>query len=651
MRDKKRLYLVALALAVANLSASLGFAETADEVRAKALAVLKSDASFEQKAAACEDLRRFGDRDCVPILAGMLGDEQLAHRARYALESIPDRSVEEALRAALDRLNGKSLCGVISSIGVRRDSAAVEMLGKRLGSDDGEVVRTTAIALGRIGTPAAGKAMLDALKDAKGDNTNRICDGLLSCGANLAAQGQQDKAKEIYDALLAQNLPARFRVAALRGAVLCDSVDGMKRLSGMLHDNDYGVFAMALRVAAEMKDKKVADVLVAEIGKLPADRVLAVVKVLAQRRDKAAVPLLLDMAAKGEKDARLEAIQSLAEIGDPSAMPAFVELMKDKDGPIATSAAVALTALPGAEVDATIVKMLDQFDSPLRIKMIEIAGQRRAAGAMPAILKAMSDAEILVRMAAVRSYGELAGPSGIPVLIDTLTKSADAREIALGERTLASVMPMASEKDACAGRLAAALSKAGTPVKPALLRVLRVAGGPEALQAVRGAVEDADKDVRATAFRVLGEWMSVDAAPLLLDLAKNSREPADKLLALRGYLGIALQNSVAATDRLAICRQAAPLIQRPEEKRMLLGALGSVAGGESLDLIVSYLDDPAVRREAVATVMAIAEKRKPKQHTGVAQEALEKVLKVAADDAAVVKRAEELLKQIANEKK
>ena len=69
--------------------------------------------------------------------------------------------------AALDKLSGKLLSGVISSIGARRDAAAVGLLGKHLGDRDGDVVRTTAIALGRIGTVAAGKALRDALPDAK----------------------------------------------------------------------------------------------------------------------------------------------------------------------------------------------------------------------------------------------------------------------------------------------------------------------------------------------------------------------------------------------------------------------------------------------------------------------------------------------------
>ena len=367
MRDRNLWFAVVLSWLGTMSSLPPLHAETADEVRAKALAVLKSDAPLEQKSAACEDLARVGDKDCVPVLAGMLGNEQLSHRARYALEPIPDKSVDEALRAALDKLNGKLLSGVISSIGTRRDSAAVELLGKHLGHRDGDVVRTTAIALGRIGTVAAGKAMLDALKDAKGDNIGRICDGLLTCGANLAAQGQQGEAKTIYDGMLAQNLPVRFRAAALRGAVLCDPSGGMKLLGSMIHDNEFCVFAMALRVAVEMKDKKVTDVLVSEVGKLPADRVVPVVKILGQRGDKAALPLLLEMAKKGEKDVRLEAIQSVGEIGDASAVPVLVELMKDKDDAIGRAAAAAVAGLPGAEVDAAIVKILESPDPALRL--------------------------------------------------------------------------------------------------------------------------------------------------------------------------------------------------------------------------------------------------------------------------------------------
>ena len=79
MRNRYLLFAVVLSWFGDLASVSTLNAETADEVCARALAVLKSDAPLEQKAAACRDLARVGDKDCVPVLAGMLGDDKLSH--------------------------------------------------------------------------------------------------------------------------------------------------------------------------------------------------------------------------------------------------------------------------------------------------------------------------------------------------------------------------------------------------------------------------------------------------------------------------------------------------------------------------------------------------------------------------------------------
>jgi HEAT repeat protein len=128
-----------------------------------------------------------------------------------------------------------------------------------------------------------------------------------------------------------------------------------------------------------MKDRQVTDVLTSEIGNLPADRVVPVVRILGQRGDKAALPLLLEMAKKGNKPVCLEAIQSLAEIADVSAVPVLVGLMQDKDAATARAATATLTTLPGAQVDSAIVAILESPDRTLRRQMLEIAGQRRIA--------------------------------------------------------------------------------------------------------------------------------------------------------------------------------------------------------------------------------------------------------------------------------
>ena len=87
---------------------------------------LKTAPDREAKEESCRALAQIGTKDAVPALAALLGSEELSHMARYALEPIPDPSVDEALRAALGQLKGRLLAGVLQSIGVRRDAAAVE---------------------------------------------------------------------------------------------------------------------------------------------------------------------------------------------------------------------------------------------------------------------------------------------------------------------------------------------------------------------------------------------------------------------------------------------------------------------------------------------------------------------------------------------
>ena len=116
-------------LAVALLAAT---AAPSVAQEAKLIAVLKSGATQEEKAAACRQLARVATKQSVPALASLLGDEKLSHMARYALETIPDPSVDDALRDALGKLKGRPLLGVIGSLGVRRDAKAVDAIAKLL---------------------------------------------------------------------------------------------------------------------------------------------------------------------------------------------------------------------------------------------------------------------------------------------------------------------------------------------------------------------------------------------------------------------------------------------------------------------------------------------------------------------------------------
>ena len=180
---------------------------------AELIAVLKSSAPLKQKADACRELSLVGTKESVAPLAALLGDEKIAHMARYALEPIPDPAVDKALLNALGKLKGRPLIGAIGSLGVRRDTDAVGPLATLLNDPDAGVVQAAARALGSIGSLPAVQLLEDALDKAPAANHAAIAEGLFRCAETLTAHNERGAAIAIYARLDQPKLPKPVRDA------------------------------------------------------------------------------------------------------------------------------------------------------------------------------------------------------------------------------------------------------------------------------------------------------------------------------------------------------------------------------------------------------------------------------------------------------
>lgn len=705
---------------------------TAKEQEAKLIAVLKSDAPQKEKADACRELGRVGSADAVPALAGLLDDEKLAHMARTGLETIPGPAVEEALRAALGRLKGLRLAGVIISLGVRRDEAEIEPLAKLLGDADAVVAQAAARALGSIGALAASKALEGGLAAAPEANKLSFYEGLFRCANALAAKDQRDDATGIYDRLRAlKGTPQQVRAGALRGAVLMRGAAGVPMLMAAVRGEDYVLTAAAARTALELPVPEVTKALADELPKLPADKQILVSQTLANRKDAAAEPALSALAKSGEKPARIAAIRALGELGSGAAMPGLMALLKDDDREVSAAAQEGLHGLSGPEAEAAIMALLAQPDAKTRALALEMLSQRRVFSALPNVLKAAEDAEESVRVAAIQVLGDLSGPAELPALIGLLQRAKAPAELQAAESALsalclrqakpvpgkveilkavygalpdgpvadvtqkvaemvkagtltveasnanfgdpangtqkklrvdykaegltdsrtvneseiitlsamASVMPPATT-DA----LGAALTQAATPgAKIALLRVLRTTGSAKALEAVRAAAKDADAQIREAGISMLCDWPRVDALPDVRELSKTATDAKVKILALRGLIRLTASQDVAPELKLAQLKDVMAQVERNEEKKLGLAALGTIPTAGALALVTPHLSNPAVKDEAAAAAVAIGEKL-VQSNAAVVAAAMEEVVK-ATGSGALLKRASALLRQ------
>ena len=139
--------------------------------------------------------------------------------------------------------------------------------------------------------------------------------------------------------------------------------------------------------------------------------------------------------------------------------------------------------------------------------------------------------------------------------------------------------------------------------------------------------------------RVLGEWLSADAAPALLEIIKSDADVKYRTRALRGYIRIARQLKLAPETRLAMFRTAMELAQRNEEKKIALEILPRIPSAATLGVAVSYLGAPGLKAPAADAAVKISGKLVGRDPKAVATD-LQKVVdaKVGGDTGAKAKQ-------------
>jgi HEAT repeat protein len=201
-----------------EIVATEGDAAARKELEVRLAAFVKGDGPRAAKDFACRKLMVIGTAESVPTLAALLGDKDLSHMARYALERIPAPEAAQAMREALPNLAGPQKAGAIGSLGVRRDTASVAAIAGQVTDSDAAVAKAAACALGDIGTVEAAKALADAAGKASDAGVKvALADARLVCAEQLTAAKQKAAAMAIYKALSGADQPKHVRLAATRG--------------------------------------------------------------------------------------------------------------------------------------------------------------------------------------------------------------------------------------------------------------------------------------------------------------------------------------------------------------------------------------------------------------------------------------------------
>jgi HEAT repeat protein len=608
----------------------------------KLIALLESDAAVFAKAKACQRLAVIGTKRAAPALVALLGDERLGDYARFGLEPIADPSVDDALRSAIGRLQGRLLVGVINSIGARRDPKAVPALAK-LALTGKEGAAEALAALGRIATDEAVEALRRILASGPAASRSSAAHACLAAAERLVAQSRSRDASALYDVVREADVPAYLHLAAAHQAILVRGAAGVPLLIELLKDNDGGRVDMALRAARELPGPEVTQALAAELGVLPPGVQVLVIKVLASRKDPNVSKQLEVLTASKEPAVRVEALAALGEVGEASAVAVLLNAA-GAGGKEAATALSSLRAIKGDAVDAALIQALRTAKASLRAELISVLVDRGCTVATAALLEQASRRDAAVAKAAFKALGVLASPGDLPAMVRLLVAAKGAQ--AQAETAIVLVAERTADISKRTDSMLAALASTREPAaRAALLRVLGRIGGEKAYVAVEQAIGDDNAEVKDAAIRALAAWPDARAADALLGLVKNADSEVHRILALRGY--VRLLGSARGRDPKDIVRRYAEVLattRRPDARKLILAGLADVAHVDALALVMAHLDDPAVGTEAASAAVAVA-RAVMGADRDAARAAMEKVL-IVSKNRQLVAEAQRIIGQI-----
>jgi len=572
------------------------------------IAVLKSDAPLSEKARACEALAVVGGDEAVAVLAPLLGDEQLGDYARFALEPIPGATADAAFRAAMDKLRGRLLAGVINSIGVRCDVQAVPRL-IAIARDAGSSVRSEAIgALGRITTDEAIDTITGILKAGPAALRPVAAEACLVAAGQLADSGRTSDAVSLYRAVAAAEVPGHLQAAGAYGAMVGGGQAGADLLIEQLGGNNPWHLKAALRAARQLPGEQVTARLVEQMRAAGPQLQVLLVGVLADRGDATAYAAVKEKAAAKDPAVQLKAVQILGEIGDKSAVPLLASRVGG-EGVQAEAAVASLRQLDAAGVDDEIVEAMKTAKGHGQVVLIDVLTSRAATQAKPALLAAAQSADVDVATAAFRGLTVLAGAEDTEALVALLVdlKAETPRKYA--ENAVVAAADRIEDKDARADAVLEKLTSAQTvSARASLLRVLGRIANAKAFRAIDNAAEAPDPTIRDIAIRALVAWPDARAMNRLAAMSRNHSNTTYQVLALRGYVRLlGIDTRLSDEDRVAGYQEAMDLAPSAGDRKLVLAALANARHPNALPVTMACVDEPQVRHEAILAALAIAQ--------------------------------------------
>jgi HEAT repeat protein len=592
---KNRLYhILALCLASSQL-----MAQSDNPLDAKVKALLSKLPSQNEAALKknMEELAQLGKPGLVQI-ASMLtplgkGDNTKIQYALGGFTYYASQAGKEALRKDAAEAYGEALSKVSDPDSKNFLIYQLQTVGKDESVDvlkgylkDERLSQPAARTLSRIGTPAAGAALLQALGNAGGSAQLAITEALGS-GHN------KDAAQVIEKSATGSDL--KLRKVSLYALSEIGVPSSESILAGAAQKAAYG-YDEADATAVYLK----------YLANLAANGHAATA-------EKATIALIKATPDVKQSATRSSALKIYSDIKKRESVPVLVSALQSSDAQYRAAALKLGQKYLMADGTTPWLNAFKKATPTVQAEIITMLGRAESKEALPVVLKALASKDSKVKTAAIWAAGRIGHESSVAKLIPVL-KTANADEIATVKSSLLTIKG-ASLVD----QVATAVPTVPAPAQSALIDVLAARAASSKLPVVSAQLKNTNPEVRKSAFGALKSLATGNDLPQLYTLL-NTVTNAEEISATQAAINVAVKESGDAnsqTDAVLKQIQTAPA----DKQGNYLAVLAGIGGKKALKSVAEAYagGDAAKKKSAIAALSAWSDASAAKDLLTIAQ--------------------------------
>jgi HEAT repeat protein len=533
------------------------------------------DSEDNVAAAAAEYLGRKRHREAVPALVARM--EQGAFWVKY--------SCLQALGEIGDPAAGPAVLKMVGEGDLRKVS--LEALG-RMGVPEAEPIILEALFSGEQGwrkTAILAAARLNRLLGERGGDSKSLRDGI------------RKHADEEFVALVKELLrhgDEKLRAGAMFVLGAAAGKGAVEPLLAILPGIEEDEQAVVAEILQQLPDEDLPALFPSLRDEHPEVRKWAAT-ILGRRLCRKAVPQLIGSLEDENGHVRGEAAKALGDIGDQMAIAPLIALMSDPYPDVRQTAVEALIRLgeEGEEVRQLVLNFLEpRLDSPdqdLVASALRIAARLGGEKVMSRLEFCLKDERSQVRRAAVEALGVIDSPQAIEILRLALTDEdtmvrREAVQMMGNHKSpgiLPFLVPMLNDEDLWV-RVRAVQAVVGIDL-------------PEAHRVLMDVVErEAAGPVKLAAIRALGQAGVSSSLPVLLSLVDG----VDRESRMAAIEALGMMEGEETVDKLISCLSDDDWGLRSASVKSLGGLIGTERVRTALAAVADKDADPMVRRMA-----------------------------------------------------